>query len=173
MIIGASTSRAARGLLDWTQAQLAAAAQVGLSTLKNFEAGRSLPSADNLLAIQQALEAAEVEFLPDGAVRLRPDPITFGPDYLVDRYRFRLIAYRHGQEIIVDVSREALDDAPTLIGAPITERRARFQAHRPEFEACAEDLLRSQAPGIDRVIIDNLTFDEWRRRRGKFRDQGR
>jgi len=34
--------------------------------------------------MQRALEEAEVEFLPGGAVRLRPDPVTFGRDYLVD-----------------------------------------------------------------------------------------
>lgn len=164
MIVGAVTSRAARGLLDWTQAQLAAAAHVGLSTVRNFEAGRSLPSEANLSAIQCALEATEVEFLPDGAVRLRPDPITFGPDYLVDRYRFRLIAYRRGRAINVDVSRETVEDAVGLFGASIAERHTAFGSHRPVFEACATDLLRGQAPEIDRVSIDTITFHEWRKR---------
>jgi hypothetical protein len=50
------------------------------------------------------------------------DPITFGPDYLVDRYRFRRIAYRRGRKIVVDVSRQALGDT----GASITERHALF-----------------------------------------------
>jgi transcriptional regulator with XRE-family HTH domain len=172
LLIGASRCRAARGLLDWTQAQLAAAAQLGLSMVKNFEAGRSLPATDNRRAMPVALAAAEVEFLPGGAVRLRPDPITFGPDYLVDRYRFRLIAYRRGREIVVDVSREALEDAASLIGGSLAERHARFRRQRGEFEACAEDLLRSQAPAIDRVIIDTMIFDAWRQRRGKLVVQG-
>jgi hypothetical protein len=103
---------------------------------------------------------------------LRPDPITFGPDYLVDRYRFRLIAYRRGREIVVDVSREALEDAASLIGGSLAERHARFRRQRAEFEACAEDLLRSQAPAIDRVIIDTMIFDAWRQRRGKLVVQG-
>jgi transcriptional regulator with XRE-family HTH domain len=164
MILGASTCRAARGLLDWTQAQLAAAAELSLSTVKNFEAGQSLPSPTSLRAMQRALEANEVEFLPGGAVRLRPDPITFGPDYLVDRHRFRLIAYRKGQQIVVDIAREALDDAASLIGASLAVRHARFQAQRAEFEACAEDVLRGQAPTIGRITIDSETFDDWRRR---------
>jgi transcriptional regulator with XRE-family HTH domain len=46
MILGASTCRAARGLLDWTQAQLAAAAELSLSTVKNFEAGSKPPLPD-------------------------------------------------------------------------------------------------------------------------------
>jgi transcriptional regulator with XRE-family HTH domain len=173
MIIGASTSRAARGLLDWTQAQLASAAQVSLSTVKNFEAGRSLPSPENLRAMQRALEAATVEFLPGGAVRLWPDPITFGRDYLVDRDRFRLIACRHGRDIIVDISREALDDFARLSGASLAQRHAHFDAQRAEFEACAEDLLRSQAPGIERVMIDAKSLQEWRRHRGRLLAQDR
>jgi len=69
--------------------------------------------------------------------------------------------------------REALEDAARLIGASLAERHARFRQQRAEFEACAEDVLRSQAPDIDRVIIDTMTFDAWRqRRRGKLVVQG-
>ena len=164
MIIGAATSRAARGLLDWTQARLAAAAEVGLSTVKNFEAGRSLPSPDNLFAMQRALEDAQVQFMPDGAVRLRPEPITFGLDCVVDRYKFRIVANRNDQEIVVDVPRETVDDAARLTGASTAERYAKFQEHRSDFEACAKDLIRSQAAAVDRVSIDTRTFHEWRRR---------
>lgn len=173
MILGAITCRAARGLLDVTQAQLAAAAQLSLSTVKNFEAGRRFPSPDNLGRLQQALEAAGVEFLPGGAVQLHPDQITFGRDYLVDSSRFRLIARRGERAITIDISREALEDAATLTGASLVERHARFEAQRPAFEACAEDLLRSQAPAINRVIIDSMTFREWQRRRDKFLAQRR
>jgi hypothetical protein len=35
---------------------------------------------------------------------------------------------------------------------------------RAEFEACAEELLRSQAPEVGRVIIDSQTFKDWRER---------
>src|ERR1700687_1924123 len=164
MVIGASTSRAARGLLDWTQIQLAAAAGVNVSMLRNFEAGRNLPSAAHLLAIQRALEAAEVEFLPEGGVRLHPDPITFGPDYVVDRYKFRIIANRRNKQIIVDVPRETVDDAGRSTAASTAERCASFEAHREDFEAYAIDLLRSQAPGGERVSIYSTTFEGWKPR---------
>ncbi|MCO5156104.1 MAG: helix-turn-helix domain-containing protein [Aquamicrobium sp.] len=67
--------RAARGLLEWTQSQLAAAARVGLSTVRSFEKGVHTPVTHNLTAIRTALESAGVEFINDergdGVVRLR------------------------------------------------------------------------------------------------------
>ena len=67
--------RAARGLLDWSQSQLAEAAGVSLSTVKDFEAGRRQPVPNNLAAIRAALEDSGVEFIPENGggagVRLR------------------------------------------------------------------------------------------------------
>lgn len=58
--------RAARAWLGWSQADLAAKAHVGLSTLKDFEGGNRTPIANNLTAIQQALETAGIGFDFDG-----------------------------------------------------------------------------------------------------------
>lgn len=73
-----ATCRAARGLVDMTQAQLALAAKVGLSTVKGFETGRSVPIANNLDAMVRALEAAGVAFIPENGsgpgVRLKANP---------------------------------------------------------------------------------------------------
>lgn len=48
--------------LAWTQAELAERAKVGLSTVKDYESAKRTPIANNLEAIQRALEAGGMQF---------------------------------------------------------------------------------------------------------------
>jgi transcriptional regulator with XRE-family HTH domain len=57
--------RAARGLLAWTQYELADRAGVGTVTIHQLEAGVSEPRRATLNVIRQAFEAAGVEFIAE------------------------------------------------------------------------------------------------------------
>jgi ribosome-binding protein aMBF1 (putative translation factor) len=65
--------RAGRAWLGWSQSDLAKRANVGLSTLKDFENAKRVPIINNLNAIRTALEAAGIElvFEGDAAVGIR------------------------------------------------------------------------------------------------------
>lgn len=66
MLPTATQCRAARALLDWTQADLAARAGVSPGTIRGFESGRRTLHRATASAIRQALEAAGVALLgPD------------------------------------------------------------------------------------------------------------
>ena len=64
MTILPKQSRAARGLLNWTLADLADASSLSLSTVKNFENSLRDTTSANLIAIRRALEDSGVEFIP-------------------------------------------------------------------------------------------------------------
>jgi DNA-binding transcriptional regulator YiaG len=57
--------RAARGWLGWSQQELAEMASVGISTVRDFEAGRRQPIANNIAAMRHAIEEAGVCLLFD------------------------------------------------------------------------------------------------------------
>ena len=57
--------RAARGLLDWTQQELADRAGVGIVTVRQFEGGLNEPRRATLEVIRRALESAGVEFIQE------------------------------------------------------------------------------------------------------------
>jgi len=74
-MITPSQCRAARGLLDWTQQELADQAGVGIVTVRQVEAGASEPRRATLEVIRRAIESAGVEFIDENGggpgVRLR------------------------------------------------------------------------------------------------------
>ena len=73
IMITPAQCRAARGLLNWTQRELADQAGVGIVTVRQFEAAMNEPRRATLDVIKRAFEAAGIEFItPDeGGVALR------------------------------------------------------------------------------------------------------
>ncbi len=67
--------RAARGLLDWSQQDLANQARVGIVTVRQLEAGVNEPRRSTLEVVRQAFERGGVEFIDNNGggpgVRLR------------------------------------------------------------------------------------------------------
>jgi transcriptional regulator with XRE-family HTH domain len=74
-MISSAQCRAARGLLDWSQADLAERARVGIVTVRQMEGDAHAPRRSTLDVIQRALESAGVEFIDENGggpgVRLR------------------------------------------------------------------------------------------------------
>ncbi len=60
--ISPAQCRAARGLVEMNQSDLATAASISRNVIVDFEKGRRVPTRNNLTAIRRALEAAGVEF---------------------------------------------------------------------------------------------------------------
>ncbi|PSJ54899.1 XRE family transcriptional regulator [Mesorhizobium ephedrae] len=60
--------RAARGWLDLSQSDLAEAAHVSLSTVRDFEKGRRVPIGNNLTAMRAALEAKGIQLTENGLI---------------------------------------------------------------------------------------------------------
>lgn len=58
--------RAARALLNWSQADLANIAQVGISTVRTFETDTAIPRRATLAMLVQALEKHGIVFLAAG-----------------------------------------------------------------------------------------------------------
>lgn len=65
MSFSSAQCRAARALLNWSQSDLEAAAKVARKTIADFELDRRAPYERTLAAMQAALEAAGVEFIPE------------------------------------------------------------------------------------------------------------
>lgn len=65
--------RAARGLLDWNQQDLAKHSTVGYSTIRKFESGQTKPRNSTLIVLRQTFETHGVAFLDEngGGVKLR------------------------------------------------------------------------------------------------------
>ena len=61
-MISPAQCRAARGWLDWTQVELSHRAVIGVSTVRDFEAGRRTPTSDSMQRMERAFISAGIAF---------------------------------------------------------------------------------------------------------------
>ena len=79
MTIIAAQCRAARGLVNMTTAQLAAAAVVPILVIFDFEGGWGKPIPEDLASLRTALERAGVEFIDGDNPGVRHEEDSPGP----------------------------------------------------------------------------------------------
>jgi len=77
MEITPAQCRAARGLLGWSQSELASSSKVGLMTIKRFEAGSGTTRPLTLSVIRQTLELNGIVFIDDNG-QSSATPISIG-----------------------------------------------------------------------------------------------
>ncbi len=74
-MVSAAQLRAARGLLDWTRADLARIADVSPETIKNIEHGTFRPQEATTEAILRAFTTHDVVFTENDGVQIRKDAV--------------------------------------------------------------------------------------------------
>jgi transcriptional regulator with XRE-family HTH domain len=125
--------RAARGLLDWTQQELAQKAGLGIVTVRQLEAGTHKPRRATLDVVRRAFERAGVEFIYENGggagVRFRkPTRSSASEDRFARRFRERNEIITHEHFLInkdLAVTAEQLRAARGLLGWSQSELAAR------------------------------------------------
>ncbi|MCG8504578.1 MAG: helix-turn-helix domain-containing protein [Sphingomonadales bacterium] len=70
-MINRAQCRAARGLLDWTQEDLAKHSGVGHNTITKFESGHTSPRHSTLVVLQTTFEKAGIQFTDEGGIGVK------------------------------------------------------------------------------------------------------
>lgn len=117
MSISAAQCRAARGLLNWTQEQLAINACVSRATIADFENSSRLPMTNNVRSIADSMFTAGVEFIPEQntlgfGVRFRERKLQYINNLKIDRFRRRatMRMIYAGQDFLCHIELNAVDD---------------------------------------------------------------
>ena len=132
-----SQIRAARALIVWSQELLAKSASVGLSSVKDFEAGRRHIAPDQVSALENALTKAGVQFISldksgGPGVRLESEIPTIakqphGVSFETDNLPFRIHWRR--EEVFVFLPRTVLNDLDTTSHKGDSSYLASFKRH--------------------------------------------
>lgn len=140
--------RAARGLLGWTQQDLADICGLSKTAINNFEKGYSDIKTESLRAIRMAFESANIEFMPGDGLRRKSENVNIlrGPmafnDLLLDI--FTTLKDQGGEVLMMHI-----DSAVTSKVEPkqLLEHMERMQAFKiTERALCAEGSSTVLAP---------------------------
>lgn len=150
-------SRAARGLLNWNQDDLAKAAHVSSVTVRNFENGKSAPQRATLNVMRAAFEADGVEFTngDQPGVRLRSYKLKdarHGP-FPIDVDLIGFGATDGKRDITIHVERSALaylDDQKVGSGA---EHMRAFYKHSHRILGIAADKYEQGRTEPDDIVL--------------------
>lgn len=139
-MFSAAQLRAARGLLDWTRADLAKAANVSPETVKNIEHGTFRPQESTTDSIIKAFAAYDVEFTESEGVRRRSDIVTVltGDDCY-------LRTLLHIEHVMRDAPGEILFMYldRTLVGVETLEVEQRLRQNGCSFRSLVTDTVTS------------------------------
>jgi transcriptional regulator with XRE-family HTH domain len=153
LLITSRQIRAARGLIGWSQAQLAKAAGISRSTIAAIEGDTANPSADMLSKIRAVLEGEQVEFTTQEGVRLREPTIHYDNNpganrrLLADVYTASLdyLEKENVNDILIFGVRE--EDAEDSVGDYLEKHIARLRAAGLEEKIlCSPDTKMFLAP---------------------------
>jgi transcriptional regulator with XRE-family HTH domain len=133
--------RAARGLLDWTQQDLAEASGLSKTAINNFEKGHSDIKAESLKALRMAFEACDVEFIGRDGIRRRTETLRMlrGPDCL--------------EHLLDDIHESLKRDSGELLIS-----HAGGHGLPRDIKTLTEHMLRIKKTGLDEKIICSETL---------------
>jgi transcriptional regulator with XRE-family HTH domain len=164
-----SQIRAGRALLGWSQEQLAKAANLSLSTVRDYEKERRGGEIGALSAIRGALEnegvdftASEGDFGPGVRRRARVPNVLRWPVKL-GRWDELLIPVEwRGKEYTVLVAHEVLEDLGRFSTAqPASESVRMFEEHRAIIlQAAATAIDQGRVAGDRRVSLNHADFSD-------------
>jgi transcriptional regulator with XRE-family HTH domain len=160
MIIVPAQIRAARALVGWTQAELAAASGLSEMSIKNIERSFTDPRASTLSAIVRALEAAGVAFTNGGEPGVKARKFKPG-----DGVRFRpgsLEVAEYGDDVGV-VVRERSDiplGGSQWVDVDFPGKRSLIGTQTGRLEFAGLRIIRRETPIDNRYTEDHEAADE-------------
>ena len=171
MSLSSAQCRAGRALLDWSQEELAANAQIARATIADFERGTRTPTRSNLAAIKSALFAGGVDLIsePDegvagAGVRFRKCELEYSRslkssgDDLIMSVRYRGNAHR------IIIPRDILDDLGGRFGPspnPDADQRMQIVQDRMVLMLTAiERWLSSKTAAEETLVLLHEAFPD-------------